>query len=278
MKEKTPDVADLNSILLAGYKLGGKATRLEATGDTFRTVEFEVFGPKTIGCISGLSGPLLERCIPIIMFRAPANSEKPKRRINANPERFQALGNSLHAMVLRYGAHIAMVAAESNVCPPEISGRNYELWHPLMALASWGESHGRQGLLTTIHGHAAETIAQQADEGGGAVEEIALKSMALLVQSGRKPIAKEILALARNDEPELFMRYTAKGIGTIRNRFGLRTTKSHGQRHYDIEMAALLRIQSRYGIDVGIPTDTPTCGNVPHVPACTPDAKGKDLE
>jgi hypothetical protein len=197
LKESTPDALEIRSILLAGYKRGGKASRLEASGDTFKMVEFQVFGPKAIGCIAGLPGPLMDRCISIIMFRAPAGSEKPKRRIDETPERWQALRNGLHAIALQYGSHIAAVAAHSEVCPSEISGRNYELWQPLMALASWIESHGGQGLLSVIQDHAARSIAEQTDDGVGEVEEIVLKALTMLVQSGSRPTAKDVLAQAR---------------------------------------------------------------------------------
>ncbi len=54
LRETTPDTAELRSILLAGYKRGGKAIRLEASGETFKTREFDCYGPKAIACIGGL--------------------------------------------------------------------------------------------------------------------------------------------------------------------------------------------------------------------------------
>jgi len=257
LKESTPDAVELRSILLAGYKRGGKASRLEASGDTFKLVEFQVYGPKAIGCIAGLPGPLMDRCISVIMFRAPAGSEKPKRKLDENPERWQTLRNGLHAMALQYGSSLLPVAANSSVCPSEISGRNYELWQPLMALASWIESHGGQGLLGIIQDHAARSIAEQTDDGVGEVEEIVLKALTMLVQSGSRPTAKDVLAQAREDEPELFRRFTAKGTATVLARFGLKTTKTNGLRVYETDKTALLRVQSRYGVDIGIPTPAP---------------------
>ncbi len=58
-----PDVADLNSMLLAGYKRGGQASRLEALGNIgqFKMVCFDVFGPKALACIAGLPPALASR-------------------------------------------------------------------------------------------------------------------------------------------------------------------------------------------------------------------------
>jgi hypothetical protein len=70
LKQPTPDVQEVLSMLLAGYKRGGQATRLEAVGDSFRTVSFDVFGPKALACITGLPSALASRCITIMMFRA----------------------------------------------------------------------------------------------------------------------------------------------------------------------------------------------------------------
>src|SRR4051812_6095213 len=49
LNEGAPDVAELRSILLAGYKRGGKASRLESSGDSFAMNEFAVFRPQGVG-------------------------------------------------------------------------------------------------------------------------------------------------------------------------------------------------------------------------------------
>ena len=48
-----PATMEILSMLLAGYKKGGAATRLEPVGDTFKTVSFDVYGPKALACIAG---------------------------------------------------------------------------------------------------------------------------------------------------------------------------------------------------------------------------------
>ena len=136
-------------MLLAGYKRGGRATRLEPVGDSFKTVEFDVYGPKAIACIATLPPALASRCIPLTMFRAAPGSEKPKRRIDADPHTWQALRDNLHALVMEYGQVWLDLPQRVDVCP-SMSGRHFELWQPLLALAEWIESAGATGLTEIV--------------------------------------------------------------------------------------------------------------------------------
>ncbi len=77
---RDPDVGEILSMLLAGYKRGGSAMRLEAVGDSFRPVTFDVFGPKALACIAGLPPALASRAIPITMFRAAPGSPSESTR------------------------------------------------------------------------------------------------------------------------------------------------------------------------------------------------------
>ncbi len=258
LKESTPDTLELRSVLLAGYKRGGRASRLEAQGDTFRLIEFDVYGPKALACIAGLPGPLLDRCISIIMFRSPAGSEKPKRRIDEDPARWQSLRDGLYQVALEYGSSIVSLASDTTACPIEISGRDYELWHPIMALARWLETLGVIGLLGLVQDHARRAIEDKADDGVGEMDETLLRALTQLVKDGFRPTAKEILIPAREDEPELLKRFTPKGVATVLARFSLRPKKSHGQKLYDLGgIEPLARIQRVYGVDLGFSPDAP---------------------
>ena len=72
-------------MLLAGYKKGGRAIRLEKVGDGFQTVSFEVFGPKCLACINGLPPALASRSIVVPMFRAEARLAE-TQATNRTPE------------------------------------------------------------------------------------------------------------------------------------------------------------------------------------------------
>ena len=153
-----PATGEILSMLLAGYKRGGHGDPAGTRGrHGFKTVSFDVFGPKALACIAGLPPALASRAISITMFRSPPGSEKPRRRIDADPAGWQRLRDELHALAMEHGPTWLDLPSRTDVCPT-MSGRDYELWQPLLALAWWIESHGARGLLGLLQEHALATI------------------------------------------------------------------------------------------------------------------------
>ena len=136
LRDHAPEAGELRSILLSGYKADSPARRLEKYGDTFRPVAFDVFGPKAIAGIARLPEALASRCIPLPMFRSGPGSSKPRRRIDEHPDVWAELRDDLHALALEHGAKWLELAIRADVCPA-MSGRDFELWQPLLALAAW---------------------------------------------------------------------------------------------------------------------------------------------
>jgi len=271
LKQSTPDVGEINSMLLAGYKRGGRATRLEPTPDGgFKPTEFDVFGPKAMACIRGLPVALASRCISVTMFRAGKKSAKPRRRIDAHEKGWTKLRDDLHALAQDYGADFLVLAKRPNVCPT-MSGRDYELWQPLLALAQWVEEHGAGGLLQVMQAYAAGCIESGQDEQTPDCDEMLLRILAGKIQLGLSPIAKDLLEAAVQQEPRLFDSWSAKGVANALKRYGVETRKTIGRRAYGhIRMTDLRRIQSNYNMDLGF-TDpagngTASPEDVPHVP------------
>ena len=272
LKQSTPDVGEVRSMLLAGYKRGGRATRLEPVGDTFRTVEFEVYGPKALACIRGLPEALSSRCIPVMMFRADKTSPKPRRRIDGHAERWRALRADLHALALEYGPNFLDLAGRGHVCPA-MSGRQYELWQPLLALASWVEDHGAKGLLAMMQGFATASNESAEDEQTPDCDEVLLRTLAEVVRAGLSPIAKDVLEKAKETEPQTFANWSAKGAANALRRYGVETRKTHGRRSYGhVTLGDLQRVQMTYNMDLGLPEAEggDTSENVPHVPQVPP--------
>src|SRR5262249_53721177 len=135
-----PAIAELLSVLLAGYRKGGTVVRLEKVGDGFRPVRFDVYGPKAIGCISGLPPTLASRCIPIPMIRATGDSEKPRRSLEADGLAIGGVRDRLHVLALECGRTFLQDARDNAALPAGLSGRNAELWGPILTLASRFES------------------------------------------------------------------------------------------------------------------------------------------
>jgi len=260
LKQTTPDVQEVLSMLLAGYKRGGQATRLEAVGDTFRPVAFDVFGPKALACIAGLPPPLASRCISLMMFRAGPLSPKPQRRIDADPTSWQRTRDDLHILALEYGPTMLELVQRADVCPTGIYGRAFELWQPLLALAFWIQSHGAAGLLSLMQKHALDSIDATRDDQIPEVDETLLEILTEAVKGGEWLTPGDILSRAQERDSNSFGNASGKGpkwqANTVTRRlknYGIPVPKkSNGLRRYRVDLGTLGRIQRHYGIDLGI--------------------------
>lgn len=255
LKQAAPDVGEVLSVFLAGYKRGGRATRLESVGDTYKTVAFDVFGPKALACVAGLPPALSSRCIPLYMFRADKGSPKIRRRVDADPSRWQSLRDDLHGMSLSRSAAILALVEQQDVCP-SMAGRDFELWQPIMALAAWLESCGASNLLGLVQDYAGRLIEDGHDDATPARDELILLALADLLKLGQTPTPKDVLSRGQENDSSMFAGYSPKGIATLLQRYGIHTRKSSGRRAYDRKAFDQLRgIERAYGFDLGLPGD-----------------------
>jgi hypothetical protein len=267
LKQSNPEVQEILSMLLAGYRRGGQATRLEKVGDGFQPVAFDVYGPKALACIAGLPPALASRCIPVTMFRAGPDSPKPRRRIDADTAGWERLRDDLHVLALEHGGEWPELSRRSDVCPTGVDGRSYELWQPLLALAAWVEGRGARGLLRLLQEHALATVEAGRDELTAEADETLLEILAEFVRRGTAPSPGDILRKAKERDPATFDRWIARTVSGRLQNYGIRRPKkSHGQRLYrDVTLEKLRRIQRHYGIDLDLAGE----GNPP-VPAGSP--------
>jgi hypothetical protein len=269
LRDQTPDAGDIRSILLSGYKVGTPAKRLEASGDgKFRTLTFDVFGPKAIAGIAALPEALASRCIRLVMFRAGQDSPKPRRRIDEQPEVWTGLRDDLHVLALENGPAWMELAGRENVCPA-MSGRDFELWQPILGLAAWLDENGADGLLRIMQEHAARSIDLNRDDAVPDADEVLLRLLADAVMAGINAALtrEELLRRAVERDPSVFSKWSGRGVSNTLKRYGIATTKSNGQRTYrDVTPAQLVRVQTSYGVDLGL-------GSVP----CVLCAPGRDM-
>jgi hypothetical protein len=264
-ESRSPEVQELLSSLLAGYKRGGCATRCEAAGDgQFVMRHFNVFGPKALACINELPPTLATRCLSVPMFRSPPGSPKPKLRVEADAQRWQVLRDALHILAMEHGSEWLALPTRQDVVP-EMSGRNFELWQPLLSIAAWLEDNGVRGMLDTLRRHALLLIESSREAATPPIDEALLQALARAVGSGIAPTVGELLATVSEADPSLF-RYMSPHTAAARlRRYGLKSRPSNGRHLWDPPAAVLLRVQESYGIDLGLPTD-PAPNNVPYVP------------
>jgi hypothetical protein len=264
-ENRSPEVQELLSSLLAGYKRNGVATRCEAAGDgQFVMRHFNVFGPKALAAINELPPTLATRCLAVPMFRSPPGSMKPRLRVEADAKRWQMLRNALHILAMEHGSEWLALPAQQDIVP-QMSGRNFELWQPLLSIAAWLEDHGARGLLDLLRQHALLLIESSREAATPPDDEALLRALARAVGSGIAPTAGELLATVGEVDPSLFKNWTARAVAAHLGRYGLRSRKANGRHVFDPSRADLLRVQQSYGIDLDLPTD-PTPDNVPYVP------------
>jgi hypothetical protein len=272
-ESRSPDVAELLSSLLAGYRRGGCATRCEAVGDGFELRHFAVYGPKAVACINSLPPALASRCIPVPMFRSPPGSSKPRLRVEQDAERWQTLRDALHSLAMESGPELLDLPRRQDVCPP-MSGRHFELWQPLLAIAAWLEDGGARGMLGLLQRHAAACIEAGVEAAQPADDEALLQALAAAARRGDKPTAGDLLAEVQLADPAMFRGWSARGVSTHLGRYGIRSKKSGGRHIFDPRPSDLLRVQQSYGIDLD-QAPPPTAGDVP---LCTPSAPGAGRE
>ena len=178
------------------------------------------------------------------MFRSPPGSEKPRRRIDADPAGWQRLRDDLHALALEHGPTWLDLPSRTDVCPT-MSGRDYELWQPLLALASWIESHGARGLLGLLQEHALATIDAGRDDATPDADETLLRILADEIRAGMVPTPGDILAKAQEVDSVGFKTWKARGVSEHLKRYGAVTHKSCGRKVYSrVTLESLRAIQA----------------------------------
>ena len=172
---KSPEIAEINSMLLAGYQRGRSATRLEKVGEGFKTVSFQVFGPKAIACINGVPPALQTRCIEIATQRAGKHSPKPKRSMESTD--WHSMRDDLHILSLDHGDDWLHAARRRDV-GASINGRDYELWQPLLAMAAWLEDAGVVNLSALVEEYAIQSIETSSALRTPEADEILIRTLA----------------------------------------------------------------------------------------------------
>jgi hypothetical protein len=203
-----------------------------------------------------------------MMFRSPPGSEKPRRRIDANPEDWQRLCDALHALALEHGPTWLDLPNRTDVCPA-MSGRDYELWQPLLALASWIESHGARGLLRLLQEHALAVIDRGRDEAVPDADETLLRALADAVRIGDRPTPHDIWVKALEAEPVVVKHWHPRTVTARLKSYGVPTPRKIGSRREfrDVTPEVLQRIQQSYGIDLDCPGIEMNTDTVPGEPS-----------
>lgn len=255
-RSDSEQMQELNNLSLAGYKANGRATRLEKVKDTFVPRDYCVYGPKCFAGIDGLNPVLSSRCITICTERVGPKSPKPKRLIDAYD--WQTIRDDLHCMAVEHGSEWRRIGAAGNF-GQSLTGRNFEIWRPVMTMAEFFDTNGVSGLVDLIAGYAAGSVAESASAKIPDIDEIILQ---VLTDARTRrdefipaePTADEILQTARSRSFDNFKNVTPIKVGCRLRIYKLHSTQAKGgrRREYRPSISQLQAIEDKYGISLGV--------------------------
>ena len=268
------DRADIN---IAAMSVTSERAKQVMYSAPYADTSLAVYGPKALACINGLPPALSSRCIPVPMFRSPPGSLKPRLRVEADRERWQALRDGLHGIAMEHGEEWLGLPGRQDVVP-EMSGRNFELWQPLLAIAAWFEEQGAGKMLAIMQEHALRSIEQNREASTPPDDELLLQALARFIQGGTNPTAADILATVQEEDASTFRNWSPRAVSTHLGRYGIRSRKSHGRHLFSPDESDLLRVQTNYSIPLGFnpapPTSTPPNAPPDNVPQRAPHTPG----
>ena len=247
--DRSPEVAEITSILLSGYRRGGRANRLEPAGDSFRSVAFDVYAPKLLACIRGLPPALSSRCISVRLSRATAGSPRAGRSLDDTPEQEQRIRDLLHCWTLENGSWLI------DTPPPKstLANRDAERWEPLFRIAALSSD---PQMLDFVIGHAARQIETDAEDATPEADPSLLSALCDLLRTTPKVSPGDVLEAARDIDPDAYEEgWNARRVSAVLRRYGFRTTRRHGKRFYDITAAHVADVATRYGYEVTVASE-----------------------
>jgi hypothetical protein len=208
---------EFRALLLSGYKKSGIVQRVEKdTKDRFVVKKFEVYSPKMLGNVFGLEDILEDRCIRIIMKRT-LNKEIGEREINENDPTWQQIRDKCYVFALENWEEIKEIY-ETLPNETKLSNREWELWHPILAIAAFLNKSIYNKMKTLAEMKTKEKHTENITETG---EYILIETLLDLVKEDRYYKIKEIKErmIERFDEEQRWL--SNKWIGNALRRLGI---------------------------------------------------------
>jgi len=245
---------EFRSILLSGYKKGGKAYRVEKTRkETLQPQAFDVYSPKAVANIRGLEDVMEDRCKTTILKRS-RDTEIVNLEIDENDEEWANLRNQLYVFFLTYWREIKgiydkikdfselneVVNIKTNTPFSKkdldlLVGRELELWKAMLALTLFLRKKGvsismfTNSLCSLILTLAIEDAKQRLIENVTETGEVILLQVLTQIvnENDYYPVKtlKEKMAEAFDEEQKWL---TTRWIGSALRRLGFREKRRVG--------------------------------------------------
>ena len=148
-KDKKNETAQLvRRLIMQGMLRGQHVIRTESKDNSFTPKTYNIYSPKAMAHISSLDDVMQDRFIKLIMKRT-----KSKELLNIWPSKkdpaFQQIRNYCYRLFLDYAYEIYDLQKEAQAkC--KVSGRELQLWTPIVTLALFFEKHGLTGIIENI--------------------------------------------------------------------------------------------------------------------------------
>jgi hypothetical protein len=254
------------AMLNVGYKCD--AATIRGNWDTKSARRFGVYSPKVITTIKGVGDTLATRCIRIPMQPSLDPTIRDQSEEPGSP-RWPVLRSDLYVWALT--AWQAVRESYRTITRDEVgfeglSGRAWELWRPLVALARYLDAAGAHRLVDDVREVAAATQRRARLEQGDTREGAVLRF--LLAAYGAEVEVVEFAPAELSEQlEEDGEKVSARSLGWILKRVGLgdyqnRTGK---KRRYQIPREALVRAAARRGVDDASPSVWVPPANVSNV-------------
>jgi len=136
--EQAKEDKDIETLLNNGYKKGMEVARMEQQDKKWIVKKFDVYCPKMIANISGLTGALPSRCIKFVMHRAKPNDIRGSKYPDKDIDNiWENIRSRLYIFALENWKAIGFYYNQLEKEKIEgINNRNYELWRPILSIAS----------------------------------------------------------------------------------------------------------------------------------------------
>ena len=144
------DNSDLQTILRGGFQNGHYVTKSEEVRGKWTPVAYDVFSPKAFGHINPIDNVLQDRCITTKLARTTN-----KDIANSEPEEAENLKiyqcrEACYRLFLDHANEVKSLIPEARGLFQEVSGRELNLWLPIVTIALFFEKHGVVGLVDKI--------------------------------------------------------------------------------------------------------------------------------
>lgn len=239
------------AMLNVGYK--SDAATIRGNWDTKSARRFGVYSPKVITTIRGVNDTLATRCIRIRM--QPSLDEKIRDRSEEpTSRRWPDLRSQLYPWALEHWQAVRdcyHTTTRESISIEGLSGRAWELWRPLLALARTIEAAGAEGLVDDVCAVARSSHQQERREQAD-TREGAVLGYLLAAHPDAETVSFTPGELSEQLEED-GERITPSSLGWMLRRLGLgeylhRTGK---RRRYQIPRTKLVEVASRRGVDDG---------------------------